>query len=91
MTIDQQIQQLSQMTGISVADVRCMCQGVVNSMIDDGVTLEIIEQAQAAQIDIVGAYMQHQCRKTEMFVTTYMTRGREAFAESMLTELRGAA
>lgn len=91
MNIEQQIQQLSQMTGVSVADVRCMCQGIVNSMAEDGFKSEHLEQSESEQAEIVGAYMQNQVRKTDTFVTAYLTRGRKALAEFVLADLRGAA
>lgn len=93
MNIEQQIQQLSQMAGISAADARCVCQGIVNSMIDDGFRAEHLEQNESAQIEIVGAYMENQAKKAAEFTQAYfgMNGAREAFAEFMLADLRGAA
>lgn len=90
METNNQIEMLAAQTGISATAIRMLAQGCVNSLIADGIGAE---QAEAAQIEITGAYLQHEGRKVERFTTAYMSKpeARKAFVEFVLMDLRGAA
>ena len=73
MEIKSRIEEAAKMFGVSVADMTCMANGVVNSIRKDNIGDQFINGAPELQSEICQAYAANEAKKYSRFAMSYMT------------------
>ena len=68
---------------MSEGDIKCFCQGIINSMKKDGLTLKDLT------VDALQAYAIHEVKKMQSFTNTYFSnpKARKAFQRYAMAQL----
>ncbi len=83
------IKKLAKEMNVSVHDLKCLAQGVVNSIKKDGIEETFLNETEENKEKISTAYAIHETKKFSKFVTTYITNeeARDTFRKQVLLSI----
>jgi hypothetical protein len=83
------IQKLADEMNVSITDLKCFANGIVNSMKKDKVEKIYVNETKENQIKLMQAYAINEMKKFDKFVTTYLStpEARACFIQKVLSIL----
>jgi hypothetical protein len=86
---EQQIKELAESMNVSVTDLMCLANSVVNSIVKDGAKEAFLSMDETDRVEMSSAYIPVAVRKMNQFTSTYLTNpeARKVFKQNVLEVL----